>query len=146
MLPQTVEKPQFCIYAILCGVRRKTGWKQKQRYLCESFYFHLASRFKLMAANLSLTQFRTWARPLTLVYHMACFSLASAKTRSMVSFHRLYIRAKNGVYRASSANSIKCHAVMDVSGCYFHTQYKALYITSGMSFIGKLPLVVSLDE
>ena len=37
-----------------------------------------------MATNLSFTQFRTWDKPVYLVYLIPCCSLASAKTRSMV--------------------------------------------------------------
>lgn len=48
--------------------------------------FQRASFFRFMATYFSLTHLVTAARPLWYVYRMACFSFASAKTRSMVSF------------------------------------------------------------
>ncbi len=46
-----------------------------------------ASFFRFMAAYLSLTHLVTAAKPLWCVYRIACFSFASAKTRSIVSLH-----------------------------------------------------------
>ena len=43
---------------------------------------------QLCGDALSFTQFRTWVKPLSVVYRMACFSFASANTRSIVSFRR----------------------------------------------------------
>ena len=57
------------------------------------FHFQFASFFKFIAANLSLTQFLTWARPLYGVYLIVCFSLASANTRSIFSFLKVYKNA-----------------------------------------------------
>ena len=48
---------------------------------------------QLCGDALSFTQFRPWAKPLSVVYRMACFSFASANTRSIVSFRSLYMRA-----------------------------------------------------
>lgn len=53
------------------------------------FHFHFANFFKFMAANLSLTQFLTWARPLYGAYLIAYFSFASANTLSIFSLFSL---------------------------------------------------------
>lgn len=74
--------------------------------LLQPFHFHFASFFKFMVANLSLTQFVTCARPLYGVYRIACFSFASANTRSIFSFRNLYNSAYFGVWRISSASSM----------------------------------------
>lgn len=75
-----------------------------------SRHFHMASFFRFIAANLSLTHFVTWDRPRCSVYRMPCFSFASANTRSIFSFRNLYSAWYCGVCRASSASSIYfCH-------------------------------------
>ena len=39
---------------------------------------------------------------------------------------------------------IPCHAVMHISSCHFHCQYKTIFVTGGMRLICKLPLMLSL--
>ena len=59
----------------------------------------IAYFLRFIAANLSLTQFVTWAKPLKRVYLIECFSFASANTRSIVSFLSVYIALYFGVHR-----------------------------------------------
>ena len=89
---QTVEKPQFCVrqnWGFESILDKNRGNIRICKRMWVSSHFLIANFFKFMAANLSLTQFVTWARPVYLVYLMPCFSLASAKTRSMVSLRIL---------------------------------------------------------
>ena len=70
---QGVRTARFCIKA---GNSQKIWEKQGVPQL------HTASFFKFIAANFSLTQVVTRARPRCCVYRIACFSFASANTRS----------------------------------------------------------------
>lgn len=70
----------------LAHVERKSRKIQQRK---RSFHFQPASFFRFMAVNLSITHFVTWARPQYWVYGITCFSLAPAKTRSMVPLRRL---------------------------------------------------------
>ena len=79
--PQAVKKPGLPFLAYIGQSRIRTNGS--------SFSIHsqVASFFRFIAANLSFTQFVIWAKPLYWgVSRMACFSLASAKTHSTVSF------------------------------------------------------------
>lgn len=69
------------------------------------FHFHIAIFFRFIAANLSLTHFLTWDKPLYCVYLIPYFSFASANTRSIFSFRNLYNSQQLKVCLASSAIS-----------------------------------------
>ena len=58
--PQFVEKPGCG--SRVSGVFNGGSWKNQERR--SSFHFQVASFFRFMAANLSFTQFVTWAKPL----------------------------------------------------------------------------------
>lgn len=60
------------------------NFKQRQKALHQATW--RAYFLIFIAANLNLTHLVTWERPLTSVYRIPCFSLASAKQRSIVSF------------------------------------------------------------
>ena len=101
---QPVEEPGYA--RCVAGFLAKTGLKKrKSKPYGDSFHFQFASFFRFMAANFSLTQFVTWAKPLYGVSRMACFSFSSTNTRSIFSFRSLYRSAYSGVYRASSVSS-----------------------------------------
>ena len=56
--------------------------KKQYNRLCSTYFL------RFMAANLSLTQLVTRVKPRKYVNLIECFSLASAKTRSIVSLRR----------------------------------------------------------
>ncbi len=62
-------------------------------HLCKAYFL------RFMAANLSLTQLVTRVKLRRYVKRMACFSFASAKTRSIVSLRRSYSLRSSGVCR-----------------------------------------------
>ena len=73
------------------AARDKTGEKQPKKnernalhHLCNAYFL------RFMAANLSLTQLVTRVKPRRYVNRIACFSFASAKTRSIVSLRWSY--------------------------------------------------------
>ena len=57
---------------------------------------HTASFFRFIAANFSLTQVVTRARPRCCVYRIACFSFASANTRSTLKRYNYLIKTLCG--------------------------------------------------
>ena len=60
---QSVEKPGCALSGSrVLGVYNAKNCENQQRK--RSFHFQLASFFRFMAANLSFTQFVTWAKPL----------------------------------------------------------------------------------
>ena len=60
---QPVEKTGYAASGSrVFGTNREKRWKNQERKC--SFHFQLASFFRFMAANLSFTQFVTWAKPL----------------------------------------------------------------------------------
>ena len=67
------------------------------------FIVHVASFLRFMHAKVRLTCILTLASPRYWVYRMPCFSLASANTRSIVSFRFLYSAFPSGVLRICSA-------------------------------------------
>ncbi len=108
---QGARTARFCIQA---GNSQKIWEKQGVPQL------HTASFFKFIAANFSLTQVVTRARPRCCVYRIACFSFASANTRSIVSFLLAYICLPRSVFRNASASSrCSCHICLVSSFCPF---------------------------
>lgn len=59
------------------------------RLLDVSFHIQLANFFRFMHEKIRLTSILIFDKPLNFVYLIPCFSFASAKTRSIVSFRLL---------------------------------------------------------
>ena len=114
---------------------KKKETREEKRCL---FQLQIAIFFRFMAANFSLTQFAARVRPRWYVKRMACFSFASAKTRSMVCFRWAYSCLPRSVFlNCSTSSRYSCQICVVSSFCPFSfaphsARYEHLRHSSGV--------------